>query len=159
MSPAEPDGANAPDASGEVVARLLAAMVRVLSGRPVIATPGDLTITAVAIESGLKRHHLTHKHVELKDLFYQLRDHHQNPVKHDADQLRAEIEDLKRRLTEANAQRRKWKATAEAYARAIHILTVENSQHSSAVTRLRAVDTTHRTTTPYASKEEEGLWK
>jgi hypothetical protein len=157
MSPAEPDGAIAPDASGEVVARLLAAMVRVLSGRPVNATPGDLTITAVAIESGLKRHHLTHKHVDLKDLFYQLRDHHQNPVKDDAEQLRTEIVDLKRRLTEANAQRRKWKATAEAYARAIHLLTVENSQEGSAVTRLRAVDTTPRTTTPHASEEEHDV--
>ncbi|OMC07407.1 hypothetical protein A5735_02705 [Mycolicibacter heraklionensis] len=159
MSRPGADEAISPDGSGDVVARLLAAMVRVLSGRPVIATPGDLTITAVAIESELKRHHLTHKHVDLKDLFYQLRDHHQNPVKHDADQLRTEIEDLKRRLTEANAQRRKWKATAEAYARAIHLLTVENSKHSSAITRLRAVDTTHPTITPYASKEEEGLWK
>lgn len=157
MSPAEPDDAIAPDAYGEVVARLMAAMVRVLSGRPVNATPGDLTITAVAIESGLKRHHLTHKHVDLKDLFYQLRDHHQNPVKDDAEQLRTEIVDLKRRLIEANAQRRKWKAIAEAYARSIHLLTVENSQQGSAVTRLRAVDTTPRTTTPHASEEESDV--
>lgn len=153
MRPAEPDDPIARDGSGEVVAALLAAMVRVLSGQPVTATPGDLTITAVAIESGLKRHHLTHKHVDLKDLFYQLRDNHQNPVKHDADQLRAEVEDLKRRLNEANAQRRKWKATAEAYARAIHLLTVENSQRSNAVTRLRAADATPRTTTPLALEE------
>ncbi|RIR15176.1 hypothetical protein [Mycobacteroides abscessus] len=154
MSPAEPDDAIAPDGSREVVTRLLAAMVRVLSGQPTTATPGDLTITAVAIESGLKRHHLTHKHVDLKDLFYQLRDHHQNPVKHDADQLRTEIDDLKRRLTEANAQRRKWKATAEAYARAIHLLTVENSQHGNAATRLRAVNATPRTTTPHVAEED-----
>lgn len=157
MSRPEPDDAIAPDTSGEVVARLMAAMVRVLSGRPVNATPGDLTITAVAIESGLKRHHLTHKHVDLKDLFYRLRDHHQNPVKHDAEQLRTEVEDLKRRLTEANAQRRKWKATAEAYARAIHLLAVENSQQGNAVTRLRAVDMTPRTTTPHASNEEDDV--
>jgi len=95
-----------------VVAHLLAAMVRVLSGRPSIAEPSDLTITAVAVESGLKRHYLTHKHPELKDLFYQLRDHHQNPVKHDAAQLKSEIDDLKRRLGDANDQRRKWKTTA-----------------------------------------------
>lgn len=112
----------------DVVAQLLAAMVRVLSGRPSNAKPGDLTITAVAAESGLKRHYLTHKHPALKDLFYQLRDHHQNPVKHDASQLTSEIDDLKRRLGDANDQLRKWKATAETYGRAIQVLTLEKRQ-------------------------------
>ena len=76
------------------MAHSLAAMVRILSGRPTKAEPGDLTITAVALESGLKRHYLTHKHPELKDLFYQLRDHHQNPVKYDAAELKSEVDDL-----------------------------------------------------------------
>ncbi|GLP76361.1 hypothetical protein TUM20983_34710 [Mycobacterium antarcticum] len=112
----------------DVVAQLLAAMVRILSGRPTKAEAGDLTITAVAVESGLKRHYLTHKHPELKDLFYQLRDHHDNPVKHDAAELKSEVDDLKRRLGDANAQRRKWKQTTDTFARAIHVLTLENSQ-------------------------------
>lgn len=123
-----PDQTAPTQGPGDVVVLLLAAMVRVLAGRPSKAEPGDLTITAVAVESGLKRHYLTHKHPDLKDLFYQLRDHHQNPVKHDAAQLKSEIDDLKRRLGDANDQRRKWKTTAETYARAIQVLTLEKSQ-------------------------------
>jgi chromosome segregation ATPase len=116
------------DQRDHAVVELLAAMVRVLSGRTTRAEPGDLTITAVAVESGLKRHYLTHKHTDLKDLFYQLRDHHGNPVKHDEAELKSQIEDLSRRLSDANDQRRKWKTTAETFARAIQVLTVENAQ-------------------------------
>lgn len=116
------------DQRDHVVTDLLAAMVRVLSGRPTRAEPDDLTITAVAVESGLKRHYLTHKHTELKELFYQLRDQHDNPVKHDAAELKSQIEDLNRRLSDANAERRKWKSTAETFARAIQVLTLENDQ-------------------------------
>ena len=123
-----PDQTTTMQRAEDVVPHLLAAMVRVLSGRPSKAEPGDLTITAVAVESGLKRHYLTHKHPELKDLFYQLRDHHQNPVQHAAAQLKSEIDDLKRRLGDANDQRRKWKTTAETYARAIEVLTLEKGQ-------------------------------
>jgi hypothetical protein len=133
----------------DVVPHLLAAMVRVLSGRPSKAEPGDLTITAVAVESGLKRHYLTHKHPELKDLFYQLRDHHQNPVKHDAAQLKWEIDDLKRRLRDANDQRRRWKTTAETFARAIQVLTLEKCQlqqslHSGASATISLLPNRHR---------------
>jgi hypothetical protein len=125
MTPLDPTATTPP---GDVTAQLLAAMVRILSGRPSTARAGDLTITAVAVESGLKRHYLTHRHPELKDLFYQLRDHHHNPVKTDAAQLKSDIEDLRRRLGDANDQRRKWKATAETFARAIQVLTLENDR-------------------------------
>jgi hypothetical protein len=117
-----------PHQRDHVVTDLLAAMVRILSGRPTRAQPGDLTITAVAVESGLKRHYLTHKHTELKELFYQLRDHHDNPVKHDAAELKSQIDDLNRRLSDANSDRRKWKSTAETFARAIQVLTLEIDQ-------------------------------
>ena len=100
-------------------------MVRVLSGQPTKARPGDLTITAVSAEASLKRHHLTHKHTELKLLFYQLRDHHANPVKNHAAALTQQVNDLKQKLTESHEQCRRWKATAETYARAINTLTLE----------------------------------
>ena len=125
-----------------VVLGLLAAMVRVLSGTPATARPGNLTITAVATEAGLKRHHLTHKHTELKELFYQLRDNHANPVKDHAASLTEQVSDLKQKLADAHDQRRKWKATAETYARAINILTLENAQlreQDSALPAHRAV--------------------
>ena len=108
--------------------RLLAAMVRVLSGRPAIAAPGDLTITAVAVEARLKRHHLTHKHTDLKDLFYQLRDNHLNPVSEQQALAAAELDELKAKLAEAREDTRKWKATAHHFARTINVLTLENSQ-------------------------------
>jgi hypothetical protein len=41
---------------------------------------------------------------------------------------KVEIDVLKRRLKDANEERRKWKPTAETYARAIQVLTLEKSQ-------------------------------
>ena len=58
------------ETSDDTTANIMAAMMRVLSGQPKLAKPGDLTITAVATEAQLKRHYLTHKHTDLKDLFY-----------------------------------------------------------------------------------------
>jgi len=66
--------------TADTVTDILAAMVRVLSGHPTVATPGDLTITAVVAEAQVKRHLLTHKHTALKELFYQLRDTCSNPL-------------------------------------------------------------------------------
>lgn len=114
--------------SDTTVTRLLGAMVRVLSGRPTHATPGDLTITAVATEAQLNRHHLTHKHTDLKDLFYQLRDSHANPVIAQAEEVAAEIAGLKEKLAKAHEETRHWKATAHTFARAINVLTVENER-------------------------------
>jgi hypothetical protein len=108
--------------------RLLAAMVRVLSGRPTVATPGDLTITAVALEAQLKRHHLTHKHTDVKDLFYQLRDNHANPVIQQAADAAAEVAELKKKLARAQDDTRKWRSTAHTFARAINVLTLENDR-------------------------------
>jgi len=73
----------------------------VLSGRPTLAAPGDLTITAVGVEAQLKRHHLTHKHTDLKDLFYQLRDNHANPLTQSAAAAAAEVNELKEKLSDA----------------------------------------------------------
>lgn len=119
------------------VIKLLAAMVKVLSGRPILATPGDLTITAVAVEAQLKRHHLTHKHTDLKDLFYQLRDHHANPMTQQAAAATAEIKQLKKKLAEAHDDTRKWKTTAHTFARAINVLTLENHRLTEQPTNVR----------------------
>ncbi|WP_083654090.1 hypothetical protein [Mycobacterium sp. GA-1841] len=123
MTPTAPTAAD-----NDSVAKLLAAMVRVLAGRPSIAEPGDLTITAVAIEAQLKRHQLTHKHTALKDLFYQLRDNQANPVVGDIAAAKEEVKELKQKLLDAREDTRNWKATAHTFARAIHVLTLENQQ-------------------------------
>jgi hypothetical protein len=47
------------------------AMVCLLVGVP-LCSDGQLTIKALAEEAGLRRNKLTHKHTELKDLFYAL---------------------------------------------------------------------------------------
>lgn len=45
-----------------------AAMDRLLNGTP-LRSEGKLTIVSLAAEAGVKRHALTHKHTDLKDLF------------------------------------------------------------------------------------------
>ena len=45
-----------------------AAMDRLLNGTP-LRSDGKLTIVSLAAEAGVKRHVLTHKHTDLKDLF------------------------------------------------------------------------------------------
>lgn len=114
--------------AGDTVIDILAAMVRVLSGHPTVAAPGDLTITAVVAEAHIKRHLLTHKHTELKDLFYQLRDTCNNPLIARAEKVAAEHVELKNQLAEARDEARNWKATAQTFARAIHVLTIENAE-------------------------------
>ena len=47
---------------------ILAAMHRLLSGNATRSS-GKLTIVTVAAEAGPKRHHLTHEHTDLRDLF------------------------------------------------------------------------------------------
>lgn len=113
---------------GDTTAHIMAAMMRVLSGQPKLAKPGDLTITAVATEAQLKRHHLTHKHTDLKDLFYRLRDQPGNPASEQKAAAAAEVAALKKKLAEAREDARKWKLTAHTFARAINVLTIENKQ-------------------------------
>ncbi|MFI7643547.1 hypothetical protein [Nonomuraea sp. NPDC049400] len=50
-------------------AAITAAMSRLLAGTP-LRSSGRLDIVTLAIEAGLKRNKLTHKHKDLKDLFY-----------------------------------------------------------------------------------------
>lgn len=131
---------NDPTAGGPVT-DILAAMVRVLSGQPTIPTPGDLTITAVVAEAQVKRHLLTHKHTALKELFYQLRDTCNNPLIARAEMVTAGHAELKKKLAEARNEARDWKATAQTFARAIHVLTIENAElkKTKRATPLRSV--------------------
>jgi hypothetical protein len=127
--------------TADTVTDILAAMVRVLSGHPTVATPGDLTITALVAEAQVKRHLLTHKHTALKDLFYQLRDTCNNPLIARAEKATAEHTELTSKLAQARNESRDWKATAQTFARAIHVLTIENAElkKSARPTPLRSV--------------------
>ena len=48
--------------------KILAAMDRLLDGRPLRST-GRMSVTQFAIEAGIQRWHLTHQHVDLKEVF------------------------------------------------------------------------------------------
>ena len=131
----------------------VAAMVRVLSGHPTVATPGDLTITAVVAEAQVKRHLLTHKHTALKELFYQLRDTCSNPLIVRAEKVNGEHAELTKKLAEARNEARDWKTTAQTFARAIHVLTIENAE-------LKKIARQHRCD-PFGSHSPsavDGLW-
>ena len=49
-------------------AQILAAMDRLLAGQPLRST-GRLSVSQLAVEANLPRWHLTHQHVDLKELF------------------------------------------------------------------------------------------
>lgn len=132
------------DDTKDATPTILAAMVRVLSGQPTIARAGDLTITAVAAEAQLKRHYLTHKHTDLKELFYRLRDYHNNPVRERTSQLTVEVQELKDKLSQAREDVAAWKATAHTFARAINVLTLENEQLQERPSNVRRLPTTDR---------------
>jgi len=48
--------------------KILAAMRRLMAGKPLRST-GRLSVSQLAVEAGLPRWHLTHQHVDLKELF------------------------------------------------------------------------------------------
>ncbi|MCV7288153.1 hypothetical protein H7J87_22790 [Mycolicibacterium wolinskyi] len=51
-----------------VRAQILAAMDRLLAGQPLRST-GRLSVSQLAVEADIPRWHLTHQHVDLKELF------------------------------------------------------------------------------------------
>jgi uncharacterized coiled-coil DUF342 family protein len=102
-----------------------------------------LDIVTLAAEAGLKRNKLTHKHKDLKDLFYaEVKACHGVPASEL--KLREEITALKARIESLRQERDGYRSTTETFARAIHALTVENdnprnelgTRRSSTVTSL-----------------------
>ncbi len=51
--------------------KILAAMDRLLDGTPLRST-GRMSVSQLAVEAGVERWHLTHQHVDLKELFQAL---------------------------------------------------------------------------------------
>lgn len=121
---------------------ITAAMQRLLSGRP-LRSSGDLTIVALAEEAGLRRNKLTHKHTDLKDLFY-AEVKARNGIPASETKLRERITALEARIASLRQERDDYRAAAETFARAVHVLTVENdtlrkeldNRRSSGVTTL-----------------------
>jgi hypothetical protein len=107
-------------------AEIEAAMDRLLDGIP-LRSDGKLTVVALAAEAGVKRHALTHKHTDLKDRFYaRIKAQQSAPASEAA--LREQNADLCRKLGDMRAERDEYKHAADALARALNVLTIENDE-------------------------------
>lgn len=103
---------------------ITAAMQRLFAGTP-LRSSGRLDIVSLAQEAGIKRNKLTHKHTDLKDLFYAQRENRggipDNEVK-----LREQIATLEKSNQTLRDERDRYRLTSETFARALHVVTVEN---------------------------------
>jgi predicted RNase H-like nuclease (RuvC/YqgF family) len=106
--------------------QIRAAMDRLLAGTP-LRSDGALTVVSVAIEADVKRHLLTHRHTDLKDEFY-ARVRAQERVPASEQELRDELKATQQKLAEAREENRQLKASVEAFARIVNVLTVENDR-------------------------------
>jgi hypothetical protein len=105
---------------------IMAAGARLLAGTP-IRSSGALTIVALAQEAEVKRHVLTHRHTDLKDLFYaQVRA--QGHVPDSERKLRKELDTAKRRLSEAIEHIQTLEHDKHMIARIVNVLACENAQ-------------------------------
>jgi hypothetical protein len=112
-----------------------AAMDRLLNGTP-LRSDGKLTIVSLAAEAGVKRHALTHKHTDLKDLFNaRVKSQHSVPASETA--LREQNAELRRKLDDMRAERDEYKQAADALARALNVLTTENDELRRRASRAR----------------------
>ncbi|WP_030848727.1 hypothetical protein [Streptomyces griseus] len=107
-------------------AGIRAATDRLLAGTP-LRSDGALTVLSLAAEADVKRHVLTHRHTDLKDEFY-ARVRAQGQVPDSERKLRQELEKTKERLVEVLEENKQLKAEAEAFARIINVLELENDQ-------------------------------
>ena len=101
-----------------------AAMDRLLAGTP-LRSDGALTVVSLAVEADVKRHVLTHRHTDLKDDF-SARARAQGRVPASEQELRDELKATRQKLAEAREENRQLKASMEAFARIVNVLTAEN---------------------------------
>jgi hypothetical protein len=103
-----------------------AAASSLLAGTP-LRSNGALTVVALAQEAGVKRHVLTHRHTDLKDLFNaQVRALGRVP---DSERrLRQELDTTRHRLAEASERIRNLENDNDALARIVNVLATENEQ-------------------------------
>ena len=102
------------------------AMARLLDGNP-IRSDGKLTVKSLAAEAGLKRWHLTHKHTDLRDEFYdRVRTQGTTPAAMTA--LYEEIAALKNAHKQDRTALRDAIAQKEIHARETQVLALENAE-------------------------------
>jgi chromosome segregation ATPase len=125
-------------------AEIEAAMSRLLDDIP-LRSDGKLTVVSLAIEAGVKRHVLTHKHTDLKDRFYaRVKAQQSDPANEVA--LREQNAELRRKLDDMRAERDEYKQAADALARALNVLTAENDKLCRQIGRISSPATSARLT-------------
>ena len=120
------------------------AMTRLLDGDP-IRSDGKPTVKSLAMEAGLKRWYLTHRHTDLRDEFYD-RVHAQGATPTAMIALYEEIAALKQAHKQAKAERRDAIADKEIYACEIRVLALENEQLKEQANRTAPVKPKQRRT-------------
>lgn len=102
---------------------IISAMDRLLAGKATRSS-GSLTVVSLAAEAQVKRHVLTHRHLDLKQLFYD-RVRSQAGMLPTEIALREEIATLKKRLADSRNETNATREKLEQYARVIRLITVE----------------------------------
>lgn len=105
-------------------ALFLEARPRRFAGTP-LRSSGKLDIVTLAQEAGVKRNKLTHKHTDLKDLFYAQK-RTRDGVPDNEIKLREQIATLQKTNQSLRDERDRYRLTSETFARALHVLTIEN---------------------------------
>ncbi|MFD8005634.1 hypothetical protein [Streptomyces mirabilis] len=99
--------------------------MRLLIGAP-LHSDGKLTVVSLAVEVGLRRNKLTHKHTGLKDLFYapvKARGSSLEPV---SEAARARGRKQQEDLARIRAERDDLRSQAQLLARIVQVLELEN---------------------------------
>lgn len=139
---AAPSNAEIAGESDPIRRALLAAMQRIVLGHPKLVPPGTTSISHLAQEAGVGRHHLYQTHPDLKDRYEYIRDHavtfSEQEVKLQAALSRAEADIVHFRELHSRsfAHAEHWKATAETLSRVINVLQEELRQEQLRSNRL-----------------------
>lgn len=124
---------------------VLAAMLRMLEGRPEIAPRGRLSVASLAQEAGIPRSRLTTGSLrDLGERFAALIEAQNTPTTAKEIALSDALEKLGKehqQLVEVHgrtlAERDQWKAAATSWARIVQVLKVENTNQQSAIESLQ----------------------
>jgi hypothetical protein len=106
--------------------RIHAAMDRILAGTPQTSN-GALTIVALAQEAGVPRNALTHRHLDLKNEFYE-RVKERGAAPDVEARLRKAVVKLKKTIASKNKELDQLHSDALALVRVVNQLTLENQQ-------------------------------
>ncbi|MFC8408739.1 hypothetical protein [Arthrobacter sp. NPDC057259] len=121
---------------------ILVAMQRILSGHPKHVPLGANSVTHLAKEANVGRHHLYQRHPDLRHRFEYLRDRSDQPTEAETelgtalDRAKSELSRLRDLQSKTRQEAADWKALTELLARAINTLQDELHQEQIKAERL-----------------------